>query len=157
MPLATGTVVEIAKIRFKDQERAQRLQARPGGGYVVVARQNIMAVNAEGAVLYNRYYPAPSPGFGDKFLGGSKKGMAFTTRMIYYGLAQRATTGAGTEYFILAASPRHGTEFGRLPVKERDPVYAIDRRLGYAFVLSNPRDITARDFLQYRRPCSCRP
>ena len=25
-------------------------------------------------------------------------------------------------------------------------MYAIDRRLGYAFVLSKPRDITARDF-----------
>ena len=106
MPLATGTVVEIAKIRFKDQERAQRLQARPGGGYVVVARQNIMAVNAENAVLYNRYYPAPSPSFGDKFLGGSKKGMAFTTRMIYYGLAQGATTGAGTEYLYPRGQPR---------------------------------------------------
>jgi outer membrane protein assembly factor BamB len=146
IPLATGSVLELAKIRFKDQERPQQLQARPGGGYVVLARQNLMAVSADGAVLYSRYYPAPSPSFGDRLLGGDKKGTAFATSMIYYGLAEGATTSTGTSYFILAASLADGTEFGRLTVKERDPSYAIDTRLGYAFVLSGRRDITARDF-----------
>jgi outer membrane protein assembly factor BamB len=146
IPVSTGSVTEMARIKFKDRESPQQLQPRPGGGYVLVARQNLLGLSNDGAVLYNRYYPAPGPSFGDQLIGGtSRKGFALTTRQMYYGLTEAPSDDGGHTFSIVATSLGDGTEYSRVVVNARDPIYEIDTRLGYVFMVSKKRDLTARD------------
>ena len=144
IPLATGKVDTLARVNFKWGEKPKRVQGRRGGGYVLMGRENLQGIAADGSILYNRYYRSPGPSFGEQMLSSwtRRKGYAQATDQVYYALAE-APDGEGGKYFaIVATNMEDGAELRRVIVNARDPDYDIDLDTGHLY-LRKKRDITA--------------
>lgn len=173
IPLASGKRDEVASILFQGGEQPVRMDTLPGGGFVLVARQNIMRVNHDGTVAYRRYYKAPSASFLAKLVS--------TALIVGLNVASYAATPAGgmapiivrnpvltarygrtTEalnyFYIFTATPdstgregyslvlldrRDGRELGRLWFDERSPDYELDVVSGAVYEKEG-KAITAR-------------
>ena len=145
--IATGSQRILAKVEFGDHEQPRMLAPRPGGGYLLVSRQNLAAVGPEG-LLYQRFYRAPPQSFGERLIATSirRKGRAQLTPSVFYSLTDTPDASGVKYYSVVAVGTADGAELRRLPVQSRDPDYVLDSWSGKIFLIVDNRRVVARTF-----------
>jgi outer membrane protein assembly factor BamB len=135
--ISGGKVDEMATIRFQGGEHAARIDTVEGGGLVLVARQNIMRVNRDGSVVYQRYYKAPTASLLAK--------LASTALIVGLDVVSYAATPAGGMAPMLLGNPLLSARYGRTRAAANHVYFftaAPDStgRAGYSLVMLDRRD-----------------
>lgn len=176
IPLATGIAEERSTIGFQGGEQPASLDTLESGAFVLFSRQNIARIEADGRVVYRRFYKAPGASFWAKLassaliLGANVASYALAPAggvapMIMSNPALSARYGRASKaqdvYYMFTASPdsldqegfslvrvdrRDGRELGRMWFEERSPDYRLDPVTGSVYVLKDDRHVVARRF-----------
>ena len=147
--LGDGTVRSIAEVDFKEHERATGLTVWKSG-IILNSWHNLMAVDRQGKVHYQREYPSPKTSFGELVNPLVTDVMRPSTR--WAGSHIFFFTGAPDEhsregFSIVEVDPSDGHEAGRLWFNGRVPSYAIDNEIGETFYRRNDTTLQALPLL----------
>jgi len=163
VPLATGVEQRLASIGFEGQETPREIDTVPGGGLLVMGRQNLVRIDRDGTVVYRRYYPAPASSFWEDmaFLAGAVGGYVMippsyawsASAPDYYYIFTAKADSAGQKGFSLVALDRgDGREVGRMWFEERNPHFILAPASGTVFQVEDKTKITARRFAGFPVP-----
>ncbi len=147
--IADGTVRTIATVDFKGSENVTGLTVWKQG-IILNSWHNLLLMDRQGAVRYQREYPSPKASFGELVNPLVTDIMRPSTR--WAGSHIFFFTGAADErgregFSIVEVNPIDGHEVGRLWFPGRVPSYAIDHELGAAFYRRNDSTLEALPLL----------
>lgn len=146
--LATGDTTGLATLQLSDGEHAADLFARDDH-LLVFARRNLLRVDFQGTIAYQRFYPAPGASFFE-VLGGVSPGAVFGTAVLKAEYAYFVTTApdaAGrTGNSLVRVALADGNEMGRIWFRERAPKYWPDTARDQLLVLIDGRTLVALRF-----------
>jgi outer membrane protein assembly factor BamB len=126
--LETGDTTGIAKVKFKDHEDASLI--RPAGDdLLLLSRQNLFRVSAQGALLYERYYHAPGTSFLQQ-MGGMNPNAVYGAAVVgehhAYFVTNEPDSSGRKGNSLLRVALADGTEAGRIWLREKAPTYFVD-------------------------------
>lgn len=152
--LATGDTTNLGKLRFKDNEWAAQMISADEG-LIVISRQNLFRVDAQGALRYQRYYPAPGASFLQQ-LGGmsplSTFGTAAVAEKYGYFVTNMADTAGRKGNSLLRVALDDGSEAGRIWLHEKAPTYWPDTARDQVLMLRDDKTLVALRFPAGRVP-----
>ena len=149
--LGDGTVRTITEVDFKEHERATGLTVWRSG-IILNSWHNLMLVDRQGKVHYQREYASPKTSFGELINPLVTDVMRPSTR--WAGSHIFFFTGAPDEhsregFSIVEVDPTDGHEAGRLWFSGRVPSYAIDDEIGETFYRRNDTTLDALPLLDH--------
>ena len=147
--IGDGTVRTIGTVDFKGNENVTGLTVWKQG-IILNSWHNLLLMDRQGTVRYQREYPSPKASFGELVNPLVTDIMRPSTR--WAGSHIFFFTGAADErgregFSIVEVNPIDGHEVGRLWFPGRVPSYAIDDELGAAFYRSNDSTLQALPLL----------
>jgi len=147
--IGDGTMRTIATVDFKENETVTGVTVWKQG-IILNSWHNLLLMDRQGAVRYQREYPSPKSSFGELVNPLVTDIMRPSTR--WAGSHIFFFTGAADErgregFSIVEVDPIDGHEVGRLWFPGRVPSYAIDNELGATFYRRNDSTLEALPLL----------
>ncbi len=147
--IGDGTMRTIATVDFKENETVTGVTVWKQG-IILNSWHNLLLMDRQGAVRYQREYPSPKSSFGELVNPLVTDIMRPSTRWV--GSHIFFFTGAADErgregFSIVEVDPIDGHEVGRLWFPGRVPSYAIDNELGATFYRRNDSTLEALPLL----------
>ena len=152
--LTTGDSTMFEKLRFRDSEWASQIIPR-GEDFLVVSRQNLFRVSAQGAVRYGRYIKAPGASFFAQMAGVSSLTTYGTANLVgdygYYVTNEPDAAGRRGNS-LLRVVLDDGTDAGRIWLSEKAPTYWVDAERNQILMLADDKTLVALRFPPVRKP-----
>jgi len=147
--IGDGTVRTVGAVDFKENENVTGLTVWKQG-IILNSWHNLLLMDRQGTVRYQREYPSPKSSFGELVNPLVTDIMRPSTR--WAGSHIFFFTGAADErgregFSIVEVDPIDGHEVGRLWFQGRVPSYAIDNELGATFYRRNDSTLEALPLL----------
>ena len=147
--IGDGTVRTVGTVDFKENENVTGLTVWKQG-IILNSWHNLLLMDRQGTVRYQREYPSPKSSFGELVNPLVTDIMRPSTR--WAGSHIFFFTGAADErgregFSIVEVDPIDGHEVGRLWFPGRVPSYAIDNELGATFYRRNDSTLEALPLL----------
>ena len=152
--LATGDTTGFAKLRFKESESASQMLRR-GDQFIIVSRQNLFCVDAQGALLYQGYYRAPGASFFqllEGFSALSTFGTASISDRYAYFVTNQPDSAGHKGNSLLRVTLDDGSEAGRIWLHEKAPTYWPDSSRDQILMLADDQTLVAIRFPSAGKP-----